>query len=316
MGDEGVKHLHESDAYSKYSYYPNRPHCDKGRPTLLTTKLNQVSGLAAFPGGMVGKIFGYNFGKSMSDVTKKGQGSSGAQAALPMTLAVQGLGIGAGLVQSMLSSVLQTVPPLIPPPAWNNQPLPCVPMLTGHNCFGAVLYPITMADFVIADVTDAMMEGYISGFPTTYATKVGKTSDAMYKSCFSAYMSMHCSSIFPRCTTPQSRNEPLPAGGRVPMCVHLCIVPLVMCPGFWIGDVIGQCSMVSVPPMCTQAFFWNLYLLPPQLTSFSEANPYPKSCPKTTDAADDPSLYDEAPMSASPIMKAAATVAKLPSVVF
>jgi hypothetical protein len=29
----------------------------------------------------------------------------------------------------------------------------------GHNCFGAVLYPITMADFVIADVTDAMMGG-------------------------------------------------------------------------------------------------------------------------------------------------------------
>ena len=29
----------------------------------------------------------------------------------------------------------------------------------GHNCFGAVLYPITMADFTIADVTDAMLDG-------------------------------------------------------------------------------------------------------------------------------------------------------------
>ena len=83
-------------------------------------------------------------------------------------------------------------------------PLPCLPMLTGHNCFGAVLYPITMADFTIADVTDAMMDGtaviachyfavvpwlplfefvpgYIAGFPNTYAEKVGKTSDALYK---------------------------------------------------------------------------------------------------------------------------------------
>ena len=72
----------------------------------------------------------------------------------------------------------------------------------GHNCFGAVLYPITMADFTIADVTDAMLdgpqhslstsvmfylsfawlfEGYIAGFPNTYAQKVGKTSDSLYK---------------------------------------------------------------------------------------------------------------------------------------
>merc|ERR1712032_185861 len=290
-------------------YYPNRPHCDKGRPTLLTTKLNQVSGLAAFPGGMVGKIFGYNFGKSMFDVTQKAQGAAGGQTALPMALAMQGVSIGAGLVQSLLSSVLQIVPPLIPPPVWNNQPLPCVPMLTGHNCFGAVLYPITMADFVIADVTDAMMEGYISGFPTTYATKVGKTSDAMYKSCFSAYMSMHYSSIFPRCTVPQSRNEPLPVGGRVPMCVHLCIVPLVMCPGFWIGDVIGQCSMVSVPPMCTQAFFWNLWKLPPQYSDFDEANPFPKKCPvvDSNDAAANVALYDVMTPS-SPILKEASSM--------
>ena len=40
---------------------------------------------------------------------------------------------------------------------------------------------LTMADFVIADVTDSMLDGIISGFPNTYATKVGKTSDAMYK---------------------------------------------------------------------------------------------------------------------------------------
>ena len=73
-------------------------------------------------------------------------------------------------------------------------------------------------------------------------------------------MSMQCSSIFPRCTAPQSRDEPIPVGGRVPLCLHLCIIPLVMCPGFWIGDIIGTCTMVSVPPMCTQAFFWNLVM--------------------------------------------------------
>ena len=38
-----------------------------------------------------------------------------------------------------------------------------------------------MADFLIADVTDSMLDGIIDGFPNTYASKVGKTSDEMYK---------------------------------------------------------------------------------------------------------------------------------------
>ena len=38
-----------------------------------------------------------------------------------------------------------------------------------------------MADFIIADVTDSMLDGVIAGFPNTYASKVGKTTDAMYK---------------------------------------------------------------------------------------------------------------------------------------
>lgn len=45
----------------------------------------------------------------------------------------------------------------------------------------AILLQITMADFVIADVTDSMLDGVIAGFPNTYASKVGKTSDDMYK---------------------------------------------------------------------------------------------------------------------------------------
>ena len=33
----------------------------------------------------------------------------------------------------------------------------------------------------MADVTDSMLDGIIDGFPNTYASKVGKTSDEMYK---------------------------------------------------------------------------------------------------------------------------------------
>lgn len=290
------------DAYSTFAYYPQGPHCDRGRRPGHVAAPNAV---AAFPGGSVKRLFGFDFGKMVFDVTKKADGASGAAVGPPLAIGMQALGMGMGMVQSIVSAVVDVVPPLIPPPAWNNMPLPCAPMVTGHNCFGAVLYPITMADFTIADVTDAMLDGYIAGFPNTYAGKVGKTSDALYKACFSAYMSMHCSSIFPRCTMPQSFSEPMPAGGRVPMCLHLCILPLVLCPGFWIGDVIGQCEMVAPPPMCTQAFFWNYGLLPPQYVSFGEGNPYPKKCPpkSETDASEDPSLYDEAQTPGSPILK-------------
>lgn len=40
-----------------------------------------------------------------------------------------------------------------------------------------------MSDFVIADVTDAMLDGVVAGFPQTYATKVGRTSTAMCSTC-------------------------------------------------------------------------------------------------------------------------------------
>lgn len=35
-------------------------------------------------------------------------------------------------------------------------------------------YPVTLADFFLADVTDSMLDGYVAGFPNTYASKVGK----------------------------------------------------------------------------------------------------------------------------------------------
>merc|ERR1712078_895848 len=112
--------------------------------------------------------------KSAFDLATTAKGPAAAGLVMPMALAKQGLSMGAGLVQSVVSAVIHAVPPLIPPPVWNNQPLPCAPMVTGHNCFGAVLYPITMADFVLADVTDSVLDGIIAGFPAAYAEKVGR----------------------------------------------------------------------------------------------------------------------------------------------
>lgn len=164
--------------------------------------------MSAYPGGSVSKVFGFDFSQQMLSLGQSAEGPAAAGLIAPMAMAKTALGVGAGLVQAVMSTAVSVVPPLIPPPAWNNQPLPCAPMITGHNCFGAVLYPITMADFVIADVTDSMLDGYISGFPNTYANKVGKTSDEMYKACFGSVMSMMCSSLFPRCSVPQAPDFP------------------------------------------------------------------------------------------------------------
>lgn len=299
----GVQQYHGTDAYAGYRYYPDRPHCDLG----VAQAPRFVNSIRPFPGGVAKKAFGSEFARSVLELSQHARGPAAAGLLPLTTLESENLKLGMSMVQTVIAALVHTIPPLIPPPAWNNQPLPCAPMITGHNCFGAVLYPITMADFVLADVTDSMLDGVIAGFPNTYATKVGKTSDEMYKACFASYMSMHCSSIFPRCSTPQSREETVPTGGRVPMCLHMCIIPLVMCPGFWVDDVIGTCSMVSVPPLCTQAFFANLWRLPPQYVDFDEAHPFPRDCPPVSATVQgeggDLELYDIPQNQGSPILK-------------
>ena len=281
------------------------PHCDKGH---VRTEIAHVTGVAAFPGGAVGSVFSFDLGKRLLDLSEHAHGPASAGLVAPMALASQALSTGMGLVQATVAAMIHVVPPLVPPPAWNNQPLSCAPMVSGHNCFGSVLYPITMADFMMSDVTDSMLDGYIAGFPALYAQKVGKTSNDMYKSCFAAYMGMMCSSVFPRCTTPQSRDEIVPVGGSVPVCLHMCVLPLVMCPGFWLGDLLDSCSTVSVPPMCTQASFANTWRMPPQYASFDEANPFPSKCPEpvqTNSDNDNLLIYNVGGPAESPIERAA-----------
>jgi len=269
---------YQNQSWTGYTRGFARPHCDMAMPAEKHA-IHTLQKLSSYPGGVANNIFGGNLASSMVDLAKQVANPAGANLLASSVLFTQGLTTGAGMIQAAVAGLVHAVPPLIPPPAWNNQPLLCVPMVTGHNCFGAVLYPITMADFVLADVTYSMLDGIIANFPALYASKVGKTNDKMYKTCFSAYMSMHCTSVFPRCSAPQSRDEPIVVGGRLPMCFHLCIMTLVMCPGFGIGDVTDVCKLVSVPPMCSQALYWNLWRTPPQYVSFAEANPLPLECP-------------------------------------
>lgn len=60
-------------------------------------------------------------------------------------------------------------------------------MLTGMNCLFSVLYPITIADFMVAHVTDQIMNGVLDSFPAKYDSKVGYTTSGKYNFCASEF---------------------------------------------------------------------------------------------------------------------------------
>ena len=69
-------------------------------------------------------------------------------------------------------------------------------MMTGHNCAGAVTYPITVGDFILADTSDASLDGVVANFPAMYRQKVGTTDDDAYQRCYNTYMAMNCAFFF------------------------------------------------------------------------------------------------------------------------
>merc|ERR1719399_1745424 len=107
--------------------------------------------MSPFPGGMLKRLFGFDLGKLMFELSQKAAGPAGASGGMVPMLSMQALAMGAGMIQSLVASAVQIIPRVLPIP-FNMMPMTCLPMLTGHNCFGAILHLITISDFVIADV--------------------------------------------------------------------------------------------------------------------------------------------------------------------
>ncbi|KAL8434069.1 hypothetical protein Efla_001541 [Eimeria flavescens] len=283
------------------------PHCNSGQKGGPAAEPPTVP----FPGGPFRSLFGFDLTKWLTELVAKVQSAAGTQAPGLSMVAVMSLMMVKGLVQSVASTLMDVVPPAIPPPVWINQPLPCLPMITGRNCFGSVLYPITMPDFLSADVTDSVMEGVIGSFPSKYQNKVGKTSEAQYRICC-----RRSASIFPHCWMPFGklhelktcdfqRNSNADSGMMKamaqPLCFPHCIATLIACPGFWLDDIMGPCSDISIPPFCSFGLFLNHKRIPPlvgspslctpasmhlfisvflQYSTFAEDHPFPRECPK------------------------------------
>ena len=65
---EGVDQYRSSEAYNAYRYSPTVPHCDKG--VAVATPPVNVHGMSAFPGGVVGRVFAFYFGKHLFDLSQ------------------------------------------------------------------------------------------------------------------------------------------------------------------------------------------------------------------------------------------------------
>lgn len=136
---------------------------------LATRRVQPVDGGASLP------VMGMDVAGSVLARLHKANGPAAAQAPAVGLLAKAALMQLKGVLQTAIAVAVTDIPPAIPPPAWNNMPFPCMPMVTGHNCFGAVQYPITIGDFVLADVSDSALDGVIASFPAYYRSHVGTT---------------------------------------------------------------------------------------------------------------------------------------------
>ncbi|SOV13183.1 conserved Plasmodium protein, unknown function [Plasmodium sp. gorilla clade G2] len=288
--DEGVVEQENDDTMKKKMKRKN-----KYRYENITNKRNrhinnlQNNNIVEYPGGPIRSTYGNNLSKWMKDSLEDITTPDSIKEPGLGNMLIQSLTMVKGFIQSVASSVVDIVPPLIPPPIWINRPLPCLPMITGKNCLGSILYPITAAEFITADITDSIMNGIISSFPSKYASKIGKTSETQYRICAMAYLGMYCASLFPICWLPIG----LKVAETMPICFPQCLATLIACPGFWLDDIEGPCNNTSVPPFCSFSIFVNQKLVPPQLTSYDNSHSYPSTCPSKDEDYDIPDdLYE------------------------
>lgn len=163
--------LHRYEAVTKIKHpVSTTPHCDAGGKVTPPEE-------GEFPGGAYGRAFGFNLVEFLTKLVMKPIEQAGAAmqggGILTSMLGMMAMTQAVGLVSQVTATMIELVPPLIPPPAWLLMSLPCAPELLGFNCLGTVLYPITFTDFMMANVKD---QGMI-GSPSAYQWVPGEVRD-------------------------------------------------------------------------------------------------------------------------------------------
>ncbi|KAF8822966.1 hipothetical protein, partial [Cardiosporidium cionae] len=311
-----MKTVMENDAHHRFVQAlvkrdNSMPHCDGGKePEQGETSANEP----AFPGGPIRRTFGFDLAQWITNMLMSVQSAASSSAPGIGNMIMQSILMIKGFIQSIAATIVDIVPPMIPPPVWINRQLIYLwQTTTMPSNADSVLYPVSMPEFVTADFMLQILT--IGGsFPAKYAAKVGKTSEAQYRIWFvcrhlrsqqkchglSRFILVRhnqevvsinpqlivCSaSIFPICwmpfaSTQTHNNAGLEAASTFPVCFPQCIAILFACPGFWIDDLIGPCGDVSIPPFCSFSLFINQGMIPPQYTSYEQSHPFPNECPK------------------------------------
>lgn len=254
------------------------PHCDGANGPPAAISMTGGNGVK-FPGGPFRLDFGFNvaqmISKNVMEQAQKAAAQGQVKSPVGQLMSMMAVMSVVSIVETVVATVIDIVPPMIPPPFWILWSLPCLPMLTGANCLFSVLYPISLSDFMMAPTTDMGLNGLITSFPQEYRQRVGKGSAAAYKLCATAYFGMQCAALFPLCWIPMGLRTSM----SFPMCFIHCLLTLVACPGFWIDQIINECTVVAAPPLCSFSLFINHARIPPQYVSFGDSHPYPSICP-------------------------------------
>jgi hypothetical protein len=286
-----------SSSEPQYKEPAGNPHCDSGGDSGPKRVKKVEPPVNPNPLG-ISPIPTFDMGQLTEDILNRASGPAAAQQGMTGLIAMTGMMMIKDMVQTGVATGVAVAPPMIPPPVWNLRPLPCLPMVTGGNCFGAVWYPITAADSIQADSTDSLMTGIRKSFRTLFQQKAGYQPDSVYQACFKAFMSLMCSELFPMCTNPQGQEEMIPFLGRVPTCFTACIAVIASCPGFTFDDIKGPCSEVSIMPICTQAIYFRDDLMRDQEMEEDLAAKLNSKCADYNpelDAGEDPLLYETEP---------------------
>ena len=314
-----VKHMNNSFNHTHVSFIEESMNQDPPQPSFSTPSGNPQCDVGiegprvvqrVIPGQQTNNLMnrlnapklgppGFDMTTMTTDMLNKAQSTAATQTASAGVGGMVATMMVMNMAQSTASTAAAIIPMGIPPPVWNLRPFPCLPMITGSNCFGAVMYPITFSDSMNAYMSDSILTSTVKQFRSMFKERAGLQPDMVYQRCYKAYMSMMCSSIFPMCTSPQGQNEFIPILGRVPMCVTSCLAVLAMCPGFTLADISGPCSDVSFPPFCTQAIYLKDDLEGQRTVEDEIAEKINSKCRNydpEVDAGQDPFLYEEEPV--------------------
>jgi len=288
-----------SDPESQPSFAPQsgNPQCDIGIEGPRTVKRVIAGQTTDNPFNRM-PSFGFDLAETTKQMLEKSESAMAVGTTSNSLSTLVAMMFVKNLFQTTAATVAAIVPQGIPPPVWNLRPFPCMPMLSGSNCFGAVMYPITFSDTMLADMTDSVLTNTIKQFRSMFKERAGLQPDFIYQRCYKAYMSMMCSSIFPMCTNIQGQNEFIPFLGRVPMCFTSCLAVLALCPGFSFIDIEGPCTDVSIPPLCAQAVYLKDDLEGQRTVEDELAEKLNSKCHNydpEIDAGQDPYLYEEEP---------------------